>query len=484
MLHDELGRGNSGIVYLAEHIKLKALRAIKCVNKNHFMYEQFLMEARLLKNLKHPGIPIIYDLEEDDNFLYIIEEYIEGESLQALVLNHNKISQNDIIQIGIQICSILEYLHNIKPSPVIYLDLKPMHIIVHKNQVKLIDYGTAIMMKDAKHMEYSMGTPGFAAPEQYDQLSVDQKTDIFAIGAVLRFIEQNSKIKDAANLQEPSITYQEKINKIIQTCMLDDPHKRYPRVTDLKEELQQIIECTGPACETTSSLIFAIVGSQSRIGVSHIAISLVSYLNRRQYNCAYKEKNFSNMMHLWKENQELVKEKEGVYLYKHFVGIPNYGQGVSCNKEYPIVVEDYGTCNPGQEVLKKADVIIAVLGTKPWEIMDSKELVANLPKNNKVSYVSNLAENTNLQKVGKSLNIKEIYKMPYLINPFTENQLTKQLFCQLIKKHLIVTKGGVFNQPNKAHKQNRSIKNHRSHWMWTRSWSHTFIHYVRKLPWF
>ena len=484
MLHEEIGRGNSGTVYLAEHIKLKAPRAIKCVNKKHFMYEQFLMEARLLKNLKHPGIPIIYDLEEDDNFLYIIEEYIEGESLQALVLNHIKFSQRDIIQIGIQICSILEYLHSIKPSPVIYLDLKPMHIIVYEKQVKLIDFGTAIMMRDAKRMEYSMGTPGFAAPEQYGQVSVNQKTDIFAIGAVLRFMEENSRVDNNADFQGESKCYEEKIKKIIQICMLKDPDKRYQGVSDLKGKLQQILKTTGTACKTTSSLVFAIVGSQPRIGATHIAISLVSYLNRKQYDCIYKEKNFSNMMHLLKENQELVKEKEGIYLYENFAGIPNYGQGVSCSEEHSIIVEDYGSGNVEQKGLQEADIIIAVLGTKPWEMKYSKELAANLAPKSNVCFVLNFAPDTSLIKVGRTLKLKKLYKMPYFPDPFTNDKVAGQLFCQLIKNHLLITKGGVLDKPNKTHNQNRSIKNHRSYWMRAGSWCHSFIHYVRKLPWF
>ena len=76
-----LGRGYSGTVFLAEHTGLQALRAVKCISRKHVMYRQFLKEAMLLKNLKHPGIPLIYDLEEEGENLYIIEEYIKGESV-------------------------------------------------------------------------------------------------------------------------------------------------------------------------------------------------------------------------------------------------------------------------------------------------------------------------------------------------------------------------------------------------------------------
>ena len=83
-----LGKGNSSEVFLAEHRKLKAYRAVKCISKNsHSMQPQFLLEADILKNLKHPGIPTIYDVEEDNESFYIIEEYIQGQSLEAFVLH-------------------------------------------------------------------------------------------------------------------------------------------------------------------------------------------------------------------------------------------------------------------------------------------------------------------------------------------------------------------------------------------------------------
>ena len=74
-----IGAGNSSRVFLAEHRKLKAYRAVKCMKKTaDEKCPQFLLEADLLKNLKHPGIPTIYDVEEDNENYYIIEERYNG----------------------------------------------------------------------------------------------------------------------------------------------------------------------------------------------------------------------------------------------------------------------------------------------------------------------------------------------------------------------------------------------------------------------
>lgn len=100
-------------------------------------------EADLLKDLKHPGIPLIYDIDEDDTTLYIVEEYIPGESLDRMMVHPENISQELILKIGFELCDILDYLHHTAPYPILYQDLKPEHIIVCGNQVKLIDFGIA-----------------------------------------------------------------------------------------------------------------------------------------------------------------------------------------------------------------------------------------------------------------------------------------------------------------------------------------------------
>ena len=103
-----LGKGRSGTVYLARHLELEELRAIKEVPKSCACYDQFKKEALLLKRLRHPGIPIVYDLEEEEHFSYLIEEFLEGERRKAMIvltkrnnerflLNHNQIESIEMI---------------------------------------------------------------------------------------------------------------------------------------------------------------------------------------------------------------------------------------------------------------------------------------------------------------------------------------------------------------------------------------------------
>ena len=189
-----LGSGSSSSVYLAEHMKLNQYRAIKCIPKTQTRNASHELEVSLLKNLRHPGIPMIYDVEEDEEYFYIIEEFVRGESLSAFVQSHDNISQETIISVGIQLCEVLAYLHGQKPKPVLYLDLKPEHIILCGNQLKLIDFGIAAILQKEGNPFHSCGTRGFAAPEQYMGCGIDTQTDVFGYGVpvytVNRYFEE------------------------------------------------------------------------------------------------------------------------------------------------------------------------------------------------------------------------------------------------------------------------------------------------------
>ena len=111
------------------------------------MQESFKNEVTSLRNLKHPNIPIIYDIEEDEDYYYIIEEFIEGESLRAYRLNHGFITESKVLDFTIQLCDVIDTLHSSKES-ILYLDLKPNNIIICKDVLKLIDFGAAILEKE------------------------------------------------------------------------------------------------------------------------------------------------------------------------------------------------------------------------------------------------------------------------------------------------------------------------------------------------
>ena len=126
----DLGTGSSGSVTLVRHISMDQERALKKVPKSSAFSESALSEARLLKSLEHPSIPRIFDFEEDDAFYYIVEEYIDGETLDSFLLHQQLISPGLFFNICEQLCNVFIYLHTQISTPIIYRDLKPEHIIV------------------------------------------------------------------------------------------------------------------------------------------------------------------------------------------------------------------------------------------------------------------------------------------------------------------------------------------------------------------
>ena len=138
-----MGAGRTGTVWKAVHLGLNEYRAIKCVPKTHKDYEEFRREALVLKELKYPGIPLVYDLEEDSHYFYLIEEYLEGNSLYDLIKDQGPFQEAEAVRYGRQICSLVEYLHHSCDKPILHLDLQPKNLMIWKGTVQLIDFDHA-----------------------------------------------------------------------------------------------------------------------------------------------------------------------------------------------------------------------------------------------------------------------------------------------------------------------------------------------------
>ena len=106
---DTLYSATNSEVYLSKHISLNDKRIIKKLFKNLLCEENFHSESKVLKNLRHNGIPIIYDIEEDEDAYYIIEEYIEGESLFEYIRKNGVFTEEMAIGFGSQIDTIFGF---------------------------------------------------------------------------------------------------------------------------------------------------------------------------------------------------------------------------------------------------------------------------------------------------------------------------------------------------------------------------------------
>ncbi|APC39543.1 serine/threonine-protein kinase [Clostridium estertheticum] len=241
-----LGKGGMGVVYLCKNIILGNLWAIKEVIQDKKNID-ILTEANILKNLNHPGIRKIIDTFYSNNNLYMVQDYVDGQTLKEYVKANGIIQIEKICRIVSDLCDIIGYLHNQNPI-IIYRDIKPSNIMIMKSgKVVLIDFGISKVYKNDMSQDIDMicaGSNGYAAPEQYGSGKCCMQTDIYGIGMLIYFMVKGRTPYTGIEplLDEnygPEIN--NKLKKIIQKCVKIDINERYALVEDLKEAISNIL---------------------------------------------------------------------------------------------------------------------------------------------------------------------------------------------------------------------------------------------------
>jgi serine/threonine protein kinase len=192
-----LGKGGMGAVYLVEDTKLygklwavkELLERFVDANDRAESVAQFQQEAKLLVGLRHPNLPQIVDAFEQEGRHYLVMEFVEGLTLEAMLEQapEGAFTEEQVLEWTGQICDVLNYLHSHDP-PVIFRDLKPANIMITpEGRVKLIDFGVARLFDPSKGTDtLKMGTVGYAPPEQYaGQGQTTPRSDVYALGATL-----------------------------------------------------------------------------------------------------------------------------------------------------------------------------------------------------------------------------------------------------------------------------------------------------------
>ncbi len=191
-LISQLGSGRFASVYLARHVLIERLSAIKIVHaelaSGHVARDRFVREARAVNRINHPSIVEINDYGEADGFVYLVMEYVPGEPLTQS-LARGPIGWRRAANIGLQIASALGRAHEMG---VIHRDLRPANILVVQRRdgderIKLTDFGGA-KIPEASPGEGALlhlGALGYAAPEYRYGGHTDARTDLFSLGALL-----------------------------------------------------------------------------------------------------------------------------------------------------------------------------------------------------------------------------------------------------------------------------------------------------------
>lgn len=199
---DVLGVGGMSTVYRARDLRFTSVERL-CAIKEMFnstedpklrqlRLSNFQREAALLATLTHSAIPRIYDYFEQQGTIYLVLELIHGNDLEtALSQRGEPFEEETVIDWTLELVSVLEYLHNQEPEPVIFRDLKPSNIMIREDgRLMLVDFGIARSF--APQQKGTMiGTEGYAPPEQYRGIA-DARGDMYALGATLHHLATGS----------------------------------------------------------------------------------------------------------------------------------------------------------------------------------------------------------------------------------------------------------------------------------------------------
>ncbi|MBE6902072.1 MAG: hypothetical protein E7478_06320 [Ruminococcaceae bacterium] len=254
-----IGQGSGGIVYKALHTRLNkevVIKQIKGAAKQNLANRT---EVDLLKGLKHTYLPQVLDFIEENGEAYTVMDFVDGADVDKLIKTGRKFRQKEVIHYGIQLCEAVEYLHKRK-RPIIHSDIKPGNLMINSaGDICLIDFNVSLVFDESAPV--LGGTKGYAPPEQLGvplstigktgdapaigsgKMYVDERSDIYSIGATLYYMLTG--VKPANNycvtpLSAMGMNLSDGLVHVIGKAMSLNPSKRYRSVSEMLSALENI----------------------------------------------------------------------------------------------------------------------------------------------------------------------------------------------------------------------------------------------------
>jgi hypothetical protein len=263
----KIAQGGMGAVYKAKHPTLNRFVLLKklTLRGGSQLVERFKREARIMMDIKHDHIVHVYDHFKEGSSYYIVEEFVDGVSLEALLRKQRYLSNDAAMLILYEVCKALQYAHD---KGIIHRDIKPGNILLsNQGDVKLVDFGIATSREESEdgltRDGMTLGTPSYIPPEQIENAkNVDKRADIYSLGVVLYEMTTGKTpypgsftAETIAQIHKGRYTPPQRLNPkitpilrgIIRKSMRPKPRRRYSDVKAVLRILERRIRRKDPA---------------------------------------------------------------------------------------------------------------------------------------------------------------------------------------------------------------------------------------------
>jgi DNA-binding NarL/FixJ family response regulator/tRNA A-37 threonylcarbamoyl transferase component Bud32 len=289
-----LGEGGMSVVYKAHHTMMDRQVAIKILknfeSSQDKMLQRFQQEARAASSLNHGNLITLHDFGiSSEGYAYIVMDYLEGQSLEALLEADGPIEYQRAAKLFLQVCDGLDHAHS---KGIVHRDIKPSNIVMlhagtSEEQVKIVDFGIAKLLPEANKETFGLtqagqifGSPLFMSPEQCLNRKVDSRTDIYAVGATMYSALTGRPPFEAPTLAEviyahlktepqslsvlaPAMKIPERLEQVVLKCLEKNSEDRFQSMAELKAEIEAAIGAKKKATEVKQTLINVVLAEDS-----------------------------------------------------------------------------------------------------------------------------------------------------------------------------------------------------------------------------
>ena len=262
LIQDVVGLGGMGSVYRARDMHFPNVTKLVAVKEmiisapdplvRETIVQNFEREANLLATLHHSAIPKIYDYFTLESRSYLVLEFIHGKDMEAVINDTNGfLPEEQVVTWAIELCDVLEYLHNHKPDPIIFRDMKPSNVMINSNgEVVLVDFGIAKAFQTGVKGTM-IGTEGYSPPEQY-RGEATPMADIYSLGATIHhaLTRRDPRLEPPFSFAErpirrinPAVSVE--LDVIVSRALEYEPASRFKNPAEMKDALVSMARKTG-----------------------------------------------------------------------------------------------------------------------------------------------------------------------------------------------------------------------------------------------